>query len=107
MNSAQSTYQMLDNQTLWDTAAHCHAALHAAGIPHAIVGGVAVCLHGYRRNTVDLDLLVRKGDQEKLRAALETGGYIWSSEQAEFRAPSGVPVQLLLSGDRAGKDAEV
>jgi hypothetical protein len=29
---------MLDNQTLWDTAVECHAALAAAGVPHAIVG---------------------------------------------------------------------
>src|SRR5437867_2188526 len=107
MNSAQSTYQMLDNQTLWDTAAHCHAALDAVEIPHAIVGGVAVCLHGYRRNTVDLDLLIRKTDQAQVRAALEHAGYHWSSENAEFRAPSGIPVQFLLSGEKAGSDSEV
>lgn len=107
MNSAQATYQMLENQSLWNTALECHAALGAAGIPHAIVGGVAVCLHGYRRNTVDLELLVRKGDQALVRATLESSGYTWSSEHAEFRAPSGVPVQLLLSGEKAGKDADV
>src|SRR5437867_11670075 len=107
MNSAQTTYQMLENQTLWSTAVDCHATLDAAEIPHAIVGGVAVCLHGYRRNTVDLDLLIRTDDQQKLRAALESSGYTWSTEQAEFRAPSGIPVQIVLSGERAGKDAEV
>src|SRR5262245_12176772 len=107
MNSAQSTYQMLENQTLWDTAAHCHAALVADAIPHAIVGGVAVCLHGYRRNTVDLDLLIRRTDQARVRAALESTGYRWSSENAEFRGSSGIPVQLLLSGDKAGSDSEV
>jgi len=32
---------------------------------------VAVCLHGYRRNTVDLDLLVRREDSAAVRAALE------------------------------------
>jgi hypothetical protein len=107
MQTAESTYRMLANQTLWDTAVDCHAALHAAGIPHAIVGGVAVCLHGYRRNTVDLDLLVRRDDQARIRAVLESSGYTWSTEQAEFRAPSGVPVQFLVSGERAGKGAEV
>lgn len=107
MNSAQSTYQMLENQTLWDAAADSHAILRDAGIPHAIVGGVAVCLHGYRRNTVDLDLLVRRDDQAKVKAALEAAGYVWSKEHAEFRTPSGIPVQFLLSGERAGKGAEV
>src|SRR5207248_3156963 len=68
MNSAQLTYQMLENQTLWQTAAHCHAALDAVEIPHAIVGGVAVCLHGYRRNMVDLDL--RRRTEVKLASGL-------------------------------------
>jgi hypothetical protein len=98
---------MLENQTLWTAAVECHATLQAAGIPHAIVGGVAICLHGYRRNTVDLALLIRPDDQSKVRAELEQRGYTWSAERAEFRAPSGVPVQFLISGERAGKGAEV
>jgi hypothetical protein len=107
MSTAQATYQMLENQSLWTTALESHAALSAADIPHAIVGGVAVCLHGYRRNTVDLDLLIRQSDQAKVRNALESAGYEWFAENAEFRAPSGIPVQFLLSGERAGKDAEI
>ena len=107
MHTAQTTYQMLDNQTLWTTAVDCHAALQAVGVPHAIVGGVAVCLHGYRRNTVDLDMLIRAEDQPKVKAALESSGYTWSTEQAEFRGPSGIPVQFVLSGERAGKGTEV
>jgi hypothetical protein len=103
MTTAQATYEMLDNQTLWTTALESHAALSAADIPHAIVGGVAVCLHGYRRNTVDLDLLIRQADQSKVRAALESAGYGWSAEHAEFRTPSGIPVRFLLSGERAVK----
>jgi hypothetical protein len=107
MSSAESTYQMLANQSLWDTAVECHALLDAAAIPHAIVGGVAVCLHGYRRNTVDLDLLIRPDDQPRVRQTLQRAGFDWSSELSEFRTPSGIPVQFVLSGDRAGKDAEV
>jgi hypothetical protein len=107
MQTAETTYRMLANQTLWDAAAECHAALAAAAIPHAIVDGVAVCLHGYRRNTVDLDLLVRQADQARIRDVLEASNFKWFAEAAEFRAPSGLPVQFLLSGERAGKGAEV
>jgi hypothetical protein len=107
VNTAEATYQMLANQTLWDTAVQCDAALSAAEIPHAIVGGVAVCLHGYRRNTVDLDLLVRREDQDLVRECFTAAGYAWSAKDAEFRAPSGVPVQFLLSGERAGQAAQV
>lgn len=107
MQTDQLTYQMLANQTLWDAAVQCDTALAAAGIPHAIVGGVAVSLHGYRRNTVNLDLLVRRDDQERIREVLHSAGYVWDADAAEFRAPSGVPVQFLLSGDRAGQGSEV
>ncbi|HWA99159.1 MAG TPA: hypothetical protein VG713_11730 [Pirellulales bacterium] len=69
--------------------------------------GVAVCLHGYQRNTVDLDLLVRHEDQQRVRDALTAGGLTWSTEAHEDRTDSGVGVQLLLSGDRAGPGESV
>src|SRR5438270_2095985 len=105
--TAQRAFQMLENESLWDVTKLIHSLLAGQGIPHAIVGGVAVCLHGYRRNTVDLDLLVRREDQTKIRTALEAEGYTWSAERAEFRAPAGIPVQFVLSGERAGQDAAV
>lgn len=65
MNSAMTTkraFQMLENETLWELTERVHALLKRKDIDYAIVGGVAVCLHGYRRNTVDLDLLIRPED---------------------------------------------
>jgi hypothetical protein len=107
MLNTYGTFVMLENDTLWRTAADCHAALQAAALPHAIVGGMAVALHGYRRNTVDVDMLIRREDQSLVRATLEAAGFVWSADAAEFRAPSGTPVQFLVSGERAGKGAEV
>ena len=72
--TAQRTYQMLENQTLWETATRVNRLFAAQGIEHAVVGGVAVCLHGYRRNTVDLDLLIRPEDSGAVRSALELDG---------------------------------
>ena len=107
MISAAQTYAMLGNETLWDTARQCHRALREAQIPHAVVGGVAVCLHGYQRNTVDVDVLVRRADADSVRTTLEQSGFQWHAGAAEFRSPSGVPVQCLLSGDRAGEGSEI
>ena len=107
MPTAQEVFQMLGNRTLWDVAVQCHRALRDAGVPHAILGGVAVCLHGYQRNTVDLDLLVRREDQAKIRETLEETGLQWSAEQVEFRTAGGVAVQFLIAGNRAGKDSDV
>jgi hypothetical protein len=106
MATAQETYAMLEQQSLWATATRCHELLAAAGIPHAVVGGVAVCLHGYRRNTVDVDLLVRKEESDAIRTCLEAAGMTWNAENHEYR-DADVPVQFLLAGDRAGPGSEV
>lgn len=107
MATMQETYQMLENATLWETAVECRRVLDEAAVPHAIVGGVAVALHGYQRNTVDLDLLIRAEDQPRVRQALEAVGFVWQADQAEFRSPAGAIVQFVISGTPAGKDSQV
>jgi hypothetical protein len=58
------------------------AALKAAGVPYAVVGGNAVALWVSRvdesavRNTQDVDILVRRQDLEAARAALEAVGFV-------------------------------
>jgi hypothetical protein len=107
MTTAARVYAMLGNETLWQAAQQCHAVLREADIAHAVVGGVAVCLHGYQRNTVDLDLLVRRDDAANIRKTLDTNGFEWHATTSEFFSPGGIPVQLLMAGDRAGDDSEV
>jgi hypothetical protein len=107
MTTAAQAYAMLGNQTLWDAARQSHEALRQAQIAHAVVGGVAVCLHGYQRNTVDVDLLVRRDDSSGIRRVLEVSGFAWHASASEFHSQGGVPVQLLMAGDRAGDDAEL
>lgn len=98
---------MVGEAGLWQAAAACHKALAQAGLPHVVVGGMAVCLHGYRRTTVDIDLLVQPSDMPAIRTALETAGFRWDAEAHEFRSAAGVPVQLLAAGEKAGKGSEV
>jgi len=107
MTTAAQVYAMLGNETLWQAAQQCHNALRQANIPHAVLGGVAVCLHGYQRNTVDLDLLVRRDDASSIRRTLEGSGFEWRPMSSEFHSPGGIPVQLLMAGDRPGKDSEI
>jgi len=58
------------------------AALKAAGVPYAVAGGNAVALWVSRvdesavRNTRDVDILIRRGDLEAARAALESVGFV-------------------------------
>lgn len=105
--TARKTFQMLDNESLWDVARRVHELLCNGDIDHAIVGGVAVCLHGYRRNTVDLDLLIRPEDSSQFRAVLDAGGFQWFAAEREYRSPSGIAVQVLLTGDSAGPGQSV
>ncbi len=107
MVTAQKVYCMLGNESLWSVAERCHALLSAAGIPYSICGGVAVCLHGYQRNTVDLDLVIRPGDSTAVRGILLDGGLVWDETSAQFRAPEGIAVRFLISGQKAGKESEV
>jgi hypothetical protein len=107
MISAERTYQMLGQGALWLTARQCSEALQSARIPHAMLGGLAVCLHGYQRNTVDVDVLIRSTDQAGVTGALESTGLLWSDEAKEFRSADSVAVQILLAGEKAGKNSEV
>ncbi|MBI1832230.1 MAG: hypothetical protein HYR84_12365 [Planctomycetes bacterium] len=107
MFTAKKVYAMLENESLWQAATYCHEILAAAKIPHAIMGGVAVCLHGYQRNTVDIDLLVRKEDSQAIRENLERESFVYNEREKEFTSPSGVVIQFLLAGERAGESSEV
>jgi hypothetical protein len=105
--SSERVYALLGNESLWETAKGCHSAPKDAGIPYAVAGGVAVCLHGYQPNTIDLDLIVQQEQAEKARAALEAAGLVWNAQNREFRSPAGVAVRFLFAGERAGQNSEV
>ena len=59
------------------------AALAAAGVPYAVVGGNAVAAHvamvdeGAVRNTRNVDLLLRRDDLPAARVALGAAGFVY------------------------------
>jgi hypothetical protein len=107
MNTAQKVYAMLGNESLWEVAARCNELLRRAGIAYSVCGGVAVCLHGYQRNTTDLDLVIRAQDSAAVRHLLTDAGFIWDPDQLEFRTVDGIAIPFLIAGQKAGKGAEV
>jgi hypothetical protein len=64
-------------------------------------------LHGYQRNTVDLDLVVQAGKSAAVRDVFQANGIVWSEDDHEFRKPGGVAIHFLVAGERAGKGSEV
>lgn len=67
-------------------------ALRSAGLPYAVVGGNAVAAWVSRvdeaavRNTRDVDILVRREDFARIRAALEEAGFTYRQLSALGRA---------------------
>src|SRR5579872_249129 len=59
------------------------AALDAAGVPYAVVGGNAVAAWVSRvdesavRNTQDVDILLRREDLERAKSALAAAGFVY------------------------------
>lgn len=104
--TARRAFHLLENETLWELVQRVHRLLAREGIEHAIVGGVAVCLHGYRRNTVDLDLLVDPADEAVFRSALEADGIRWRAAEKEFQSTAGVAIQCVLAGEKQGSGQE-
>ena len=75
------------------------AALASLGVPHALVGGVAVGIHsGVPRATLDIDLAVLStSDRGRVIAAMEQAGFQSTGQfphSDNFRHKSGEPVQL-------------
>jgi hypothetical protein len=80
------------------------ARLEELGIPYALVGGLALFQHGYRRFTEDVDLLVRKEDLPKIHERLEGRGYLPKFQGSKHLRDtrSGVAIEFLVAGDFPG-----
>ena len=78
--------------------------LGEAGIPYAIVGGMALNLHGYRRFTADVNVLpTSEGLQEFKRRHLGLGyAERFAGSKNLIDTVSGVQIDVLLSGAYPG-----
>jgi hypothetical protein len=88
------------------------AALDAAGIPYAVIGGNAVAAWvskvdlGAARNTVDVDLMLNRGDLESAKDALSKAGFVYHDLLGVSKfldGPNGRPrdaVHILFAGEK-------
>ena len=74
------------------------------GIPYAVVDGMAMFAHGYRRFTDDVDLLVTRESMDRVIAELEGLGYVQPpGTSTKLRdTTSGVRIEFLISGQYPG-----
>jgi hypothetical protein len=78
--------------------------LDELGVPYAIVGGMAMFFHGYRRFTEDVDILVSKNGLKTIHEALEGRGYVppFSGSKNLRDADTGVRIEFLIAGEFPG-----
>jgi len=99
-------------QAVRDRALRATAALENAGIPYAVAGGNAVAAWVARvdraavRNTQDVDILVRRGDLDRVTVALEAVGFVRTAAPDAIcfiDGPGGSPrdaVHLLFANEK-------
>jgi hypothetical protein len=75
-------------------------ALAAAGIPYAIVGGMAVNAHGHRRTTGDVDFLLTAAGLDAFRLLLAAGGFEQVSGRARrfLDVANSITFDILVTG---------
>ena len=80
------------------------ARLNALGIDYAVVGGMALFLHGFRRFTEDVDILVTSEGLKKLHEALEGSGYRppFNGSKNLRDTENGVRIEFLVAGEFPG-----
>jgi len=92
------------------------AALEAAGIPYAVIGGNAVAAWvskvdpGAARNTVDVDIMVNRADFDAVKAAMATAGFNYRQVldvNMFLDGPDGRPrdaVHVLFAGEKVRQE---
>jgi len=61
---------------LAEAAKEISLSLTDSNMPHVVLGGVAVYLHGAERTDADdLGILIGKADEERVVALIENGGF--------------------------------
>jgi hypothetical protein len=78
--------------------------LEELNIPFAIVDGMAMFFHGYRRFTEDIDLLVTRESLRTIHEKLEGLGYVppFAGSKQLRDAETGVRVEFLVTGEYPG-----
>ncbi len=59
-------------------------AFDAAGIEYALCGGLALAVHGLPRATRDIDVLVRRGDVDRVRPIAKACGFTFEALPMTF-----------------------
>jgi hypothetical protein len=73
-------------------------------VPYAVVGGMAMFFHGYRRFTEDVDILVSRDSLKAIHDSLAGRGYapLFAGSKNLRDADTGVRIKFLVAGEFPG-----
>jgi hypothetical protein len=79
-------------------------ALNELGVDYAVAGSMAMFMHGYRRFTEDVDILVTSEGLTRIHDALEGRGYVkpFAASKNLRDTRTGVKIDFLVSGQFPG-----
>ena len=109
--SRESEWAMNESDAFFRDAGKVHETLREItrrltelGIPHAVVGGMALYRHGFRRSTEDVDLLVTPASLKRIHAELEGRGYLppFARSKNLRDTQTGVKIEFLKTGEFPG-----
>jgi len=75
-------------------------------IPYAIIGGMAMVLHGFQRVTGDVDILTTRAGLDTIHQRLIGRGYVPAFQGARKKirdTQTGIKVDLIAAGEYAGQ----
>jgi hypothetical protein len=78
--------------------------LDELGIPYAVVGGMALTVYGYKRATVDVDILVTRESNRLIHEKLDGLGYVppFTGSRNLRDTANGVRIEFLITGEFPG-----
>jgi hypothetical protein len=78
--------------------------LRELGVPYAIASGMALFLHGHRRFTEDIDILVTREGLATIHTELEGRGYLPPFPNSKHLRDTelGIKIKFLVTGDYPG-----
>jgi hypothetical protein len=93
-----------ESNQVHDTMRRLTARLRELGISHAVVGGMAMFAHGFRRFTEDVDLVVTREAMNRIKQELEGLGYTSPvGTTTKLRdTQTGVRIAFLITGGFPG-----
>jgi hypothetical protein len=90
---------------VYDTLRRLAARLGEAGLEYAVIGGMALVAHGYRRFTEDVDLLMTPETLQRFKERFLGLGYVpaFTGASKSFRdANTGVKIEVVTTGEYPG-----